>query len=52
VKSELQRNSVLARELLISVTPSFAIGEEVIEGFVELPTLQKAVRSARQNTGK
>ncbi len=47
VKSELQRNSALAKKLRLTGTPAFVIGEEVIGGFVELPTLQEAVRGAR-----
>ena len=51
VKAELDRNYSLAEKLRITGTPVFVVGNEIVRGFVELPTLQQAIANSRKKTG-
>lgn len=43
-----QRNYRLAKELGITGTPSFVIGEQLVDGAVDLETLETLIREARE----
>lgn len=47
IDAAIGRNMRLAQELGITGTPSFVVGDKLIPGAVELPTLQQAIDSAR-----
>jgi len=47
IAEKIANNLALARELRISGTPGFVIGEQVVRGLVDLSTLQQVVEHAR-----
>jgi protein-disulfide isomerase len=50
VRTELERNFALAEKLRITGTPAFVIGDEIIRGLVDLPTLQQTIAKAREQS--
>ncbi|MDQ1080157.1 protein-disulfide isomerase [Pseudoroseomonas cervicalis] len=48
ITERLQRNLALARALSIEGTPALVIGDTLVPGAVDLPTLQRLVAEARQ----
>lgn len=49
IQTELDRNFELANALRISGTPTFVIGDEILRGLADLPTLQQYVAEARNS---
>ncbi len=50
IEEAIKRNLALAGDLRINGTPSFVIGEEIIRGLTDLPTLQGVIADARAAT--
>jgi protein-disulfide isomerase len=48
IQAHIDRNLALARALQINGTPSFVIGEQIVPGAVDLPTLERLIREARE----
>ena len=48
VDAEIRKNMALTRELNITGTPSFVIGEHLVPGAVDMDTLQQLVAAARK----
>jgi protein-disulfide isomerase len=48
IERMLERNLQLARALNISGTPAFVIGDVMVPGAVDLPTLKSLVADARK----
>ena len=47
ISAAIERNLELAQELRIGGTPGFVVGDEIIRGLVDLPTLQRSIADAR-----
>jgi protein-disulfide isomerase len=48
IQAHIDRNLALARALQINGTPSFVIGEQIVPGAVDLATLGRLIREARE----
>lgn len=48
IQAHIERNLALARALNINGTPSFVIGEQIVPGAVDLATLERLIREARE----
>lgn len=48
IQAHIDRNLALARALNINGTPAFVIGEHIVPGAVDLATLERLVREARE----
>jgi protein-disulfide isomerase len=48
IQAHIDRNLALARALQINGTPSFVIGEQIVPGAVDLATLERLIREARE----
>jgi protein-disulfide isomerase len=48
IQAHIDRNLALARALQINGTPSFVIGEQIVPGAVDLNTLERLIREARE----
>lgn len=48
IQAAIDRNLVLARALNINGTPGFVIGEQIVPGAVDLATLERLIREARE----
>jgi protein-disulfide isomerase len=51
IEEAIQRNLALAGDLRINGTPSFIVGEEIVRGLTDLPTLQALIAEARAPAG-
>ena len=49
-RTELQRNAVLARAIRAEGTPTFVVGNQILQGAVGYETLRKAVEQARRRS--
>ena len=47
IEEAIQRNLALAGDLRINGTPSFLVGDEIVRGLTDLPTLQRLIAEAR-----
>lgn len=47
VEAEIERNYALAQALRINGTPGFVVGEEILRGATDLPTMAKLIERAR-----
>ena len=47
IEDSIQRNLALAGDLRINGTPSFVVGDDIIRGLTDLPTLQGLIAEAR-----
>ncbi|MGX9120194.1 DsbA family protein [Mesorhizobium sp. BHbsci] len=48
IEDTLERNRALATDLYITGTPALVLGDEVIEGVPEIPTLERLIAKARE----
>ncbi|MVF23113.1 hypothetical protein EVC37_16045 [Methylocaldum sp. BRCS4] len=48
IEVAIGHNHALASALRIAGTPSFVIGEEVFQGYTDLPTLQRLIQRERE----
>jgi protein-disulfide isomerase len=48
IQAAIDRNLALARALNINGTPGFVIGEQIVPGAVDLATLERLIREARE----
>ncbi|KAA3441907.1 disulfide bond formation protein DsbA [Mesorhizobium sp. SARCC-RB16n] len=48
IEDTLKRNRTLATDLYITGTPALVLGDEVIEGVPQIPTLERLIAKARQ----
>jgi len=48
IQAHIERNLALARALNINGTPSFVVGEQIVPGAVDLATLERLIREARE----
>jgi protein-disulfide isomerase len=48
IQTAIDRNLALARALNVNGTPGFVIGEEIVPGAVDLATLERLIRKARE----
>ncbi|HEV2898214.1 MAG TPA: DsbA family protein [Pseudaminobacter sp.] len=48
IEDALERNRALARELYITGTPALVLGDEVIAGVPEIPTLERLIAKERE----
>lgn len=48
IQAAIDRNLALARALNINGTPGFVIGEQIVPGAVDLATLERLIRDARE----
>ena len=48
IQTHIDRNLALARALNINGTPGFVIGEQIVPGAVDLATLERLIREARE----
>jgi protein-disulfide isomerase len=51
ISEAIEGNLILARDLGITGTPSFIVGDEVVRGLVDLETLQRLIDQARSMVG-
>lgn len=52
VEAEIERNYVLAQALRINGTPGFVVGDEVLRGATDLPTMANLIERARSGQMK
>lgn len=50
IEDALERTRALARELYITGTPALVLGDEVIAGVLDVPTLKRLIEKARQKS--
>ena len=50
IRAAINRNLELARALRIDGTPGFVIGEQIVRGAVDLDTMERFIREAREKT--
>ena len=50
IDEAIKRNLALASDLRINGTPSFVVGDEIVRGLIDLPTLQQLIADARTPT--
>jgi protein-disulfide isomerase len=52
LKAEIDRNLMLGRELGLTGTPSYVVGNRILSGAVGYDRLKEAVAAARAETGR
>ncbi len=52
ISAAIERNLALANDLRIVGTPTFVVGDEIVRGLTDLPTLQNFIAEARELSGE